>query len=109
MPSEINLDELKALTREAQNAQKEKYQLEAEKIINAIPSKARNAARQGKNSVIICNFKNKLTPDPVAEIVFDWCVKQGLRPTKEDNIQQRHIGYKDEQVEEKYIDVVIHW
>jgi hypothetical protein len=106
MLNEINLDELKSLAKEAQANQKKKNELEAEKVIYRIPMKARHAAREGKTSMVAHSSR---TADPVSEIVFDWCVKQGLNPKWEEDIRDKFISYKGEHVEEVWTNIVIYW
>jgi hypothetical protein len=101
VPNEINIDELKALMGDAQNVQQKKYEAEAKMIIDTIPSKARNAARQGKSKIPVHTFltdkSNKI--DPVSQVVFDWCVEQGLNPTKEEHTKN----------ENPWTNILIHW
>jgi hypothetical protein len=104
--NEINLDELKSLAREAQANQKKKNELEAEKVIYRIPMKARQAAREGKTSMVAHSSK---TADPVSEIVFDWCVKQGLNPKWEEDVRDKFITCKNEYENDLWTNIVIYW
>jgi hypothetical protein len=91
--SEINLEELRTLTR---NAREFPLTTKANAIIARISETAKNAAHEGKDSVV----ENK-SFDPVSQLVWDYCVGKGLNPTLRENLTLKNG--------DTYKSIVINW
>jgi hypothetical protein len=100
--SEINLEELRTLTR---NAREFPLTTKANAIIARIPETAKNAAQEGKDSVVVYSFKydkNKTSHfDPVSQFVWDYCIGKGLSPTLRENFTLKGG--------ETYVSIIINW
>jgi hypothetical protein len=98
--SEINLEELRTLTR---NAREFPLTTKANAIIARISETAKNAAHEGKDSVVVYSFKRNENKsfDPVSQLVWDYCVGKGLNPTLRENLTLKNG--------DTYKSIVINW